>query len=149
VPSSSSALAPAYYVFTWEPVEGSQGCGPQGVFLKIVGDDVFEVTADGCDLSADRGTLEPGAIALRGVTAPCVEGEWETYPSTVQIAGNAEDLQISGMTRVVGPTESINDLNTWFSEENERVPNPVPSNPQQVTEWMDQAAEDGWISSGC
>jgi hypothetical protein len=148
-PSSSSTLAPVYYVFTWEPVEGSPGCGPQGVFLKIVGDDVFEVTADGCDLSADRGTLEPGGIALRGVTAPCVEGEWETIPSTVQIAGDAEDLQIPGMTRVVGPTESIDDLNMWFSEENERVPYPVPSNPQQVTEWMDQAAEEGWISSGC
>jgi hypothetical protein len=49
----------------------------------------------------------------------------------------------------VGPTESIDDLNMWFSEENERVPYPVPSNPQQVTEWMDQAAEEGWISSGC
>lgn len=148
-PSASSTLAPVYYAFTWESVEGSPGCGPQGVFLKIVGDDVFEVTADGCDLFADRGTLEPRGIAMRGVTAPCVEGEWETFPSTVQITGDAGDLQIPGKTRVVGPTESIDDLNTWFSEENERVSYPVPPNPQQVTAWMDQAAEDGWISSGC
>ncbi len=148
-PSPSSSASPIYYAFTWEPSEGSSGCGPQGIFLKIVGSDVYEVTADGCDLAADRGTLEPGRIVLRGVTAPCVEGEWETFPSTVQITGDAGDLQIPGMTRVAGPTDSIDDLNAWFSEANERVASPVPPNSQRITEWMDRAAEDGWISSGC
>jgi hypothetical protein len=145
----SGQIEPLYYAFAFDPVPGSPGCGPQARFVKVVGTEFFEVAGYGCDGSADRGTIRGDEVALVGKVYVCGGEGTESYPSVMEISGGAEDLRIPGETRVVGPTTSLEDLDVWWSEENERVKYPSERDSSNVSEWMVSAAADDWIGNGC
>ena len=147
VSSSADSQKPVYYAFKFD---GASGCGPQGRFVKLVGSDSFDVAADGCDGFADRGTIYEDEVRLVGRFFECMgDGATDYSPSTLQITGGVDDLQVAGETRVVGPTESIEELDRWWSEENERVENPSPPSEREITRQMQTAADEDWTSGGC
>jgi hypothetical protein len=140
---------PLYYAFAFDADPDSPGCGPQARFVKVDGSDFYQVAGFGCDASADRGTISADQVELVGTVHRCGGEGLETYPSTMTITGGPQDLRIPGETRVVGPTTDPAELDLWWSEENEQVPNPSPRDATHVTEWMRQAAADDWIGNGC
>ena len=147
VSSSAASPEPVYYAFKFD---GASGCGPQGRFVKVVGSDVFYVAADGCDLFADRGTIYGDEVRLVGRYFVCMgDGATDYSPSTLEITGGADDLRIAGETRVVGPAGSVEDLDRWWSEENERVGYPSPPSEREITRQMQTAAADQWTSGSC
>ncbi|MGB7982732.1 MAG: hypothetical protein WCF36_18280 [Candidatus Nanopelagicales bacterium] len=128
VSSSADSPEPVYYAFKFDE---ASGCGPQGRFVKVIGSDLYYVAADGCDLFADRGTIYGDEVRLVGRSFVCMgDGATDYSPSTLEITGGADDLQIAGETRVVGPAGSLEDLDRWWSEENERVE--YPTHPVSV-----------------
>lgn len=140
---------PLYYAFAFDTDPDSPGCGPQARFVKIDGSDFYEVAGFGCDASADRGTISGDRVDLVGTVYVCGGEGLQTHPSTMTITGGPQDLRIPGETRVVGPTTDPADLDVWWSEENEKVPNPSPRDAGRVSEWMRAAAADDWIGNGC
>ncbi len=147
--TASGPTEPVYYAFAFDPSPGGPGCGPQARFVKVVGTELYEVAGYGCDGSADRGTIQGDEVAFVGTVHVCAGEGTESYPSVMEISGGAEDLRIPGETRVVGPTTSIEDLDVWWSEENERVENPGARDSSHISDWMLAAAADDWIGNGC
>lgn len=143
------SVVPLYYAFAFDANPDSPGCGPQGRFVKVDGTRYYEVSAIGCDGSADRGVIVGDQVDLLGAVDSCGPNPPTEFPRIMAITGGPTDLRIPGETRVVGPTADIADLDVWWSEENERARFPSPRNANRISEWMLEAAATNWVGNSC
>lgn len=141
-PAGSSA--PIYYGFKHS--DGS-GCGPQVFFIKVVGTTVYEVGRLGCDGWQLKGTIKGAKLRRTLVVDTCQDGTKPAPIVTVdRITGGPTNLRIAGVKRVVGPTPSIRDLQTWWNKADARSKHPEGPDANHVRKQFAEAARSNWVT---